>query len=414
MRKVSDFLSRAGVSSTPETLTVLPGKPRSPDRPEDDKSPFAHIGERVGEDNQALRHLLIDTGLQFSALDELKETFGKLVDPLHKLLSTLEQSKFDNAGLRGALTELRSSHEALRGDFEGLEIRSSELEGDNHRLTRELTAAQQSALQLEGDKTKLTGEIGTMRVALANLEKQLGEEANNGRSLSDEKRLLLERADTADKRIIESESAANLARERLSLLENEKDSLQTALDQTLTQSSRTSRRLAEIENALSEARARLQQMEHNLAAAEDERKKLSAACDEANERRQSEVYALTLKLDAMRSRSTAAEKLLAEMRQSLVARTEEIRATEAKLMEAVLGRSGAHLALRGMRAAADWTRAAAWTSVRNVAEYLAHESRDLVSRPEAEHFLRGVERLREQLDRIEARVTQLNLHRKPA
>jgi crescentin len=148
MRKVSDFLSRAGVSSTPETLTVLPGKPRSPDRPEDDKSPFAHIGERVGEDNQALRHLLIDTGLQFSALDELKETFGKLVDPLHKLLSTLEQSKFDNAGLRGALTELRSSHEALRGDFEGLEIRSSELEGDNHRLTRELTAAQQSALQL--------------------------------------------------------------------------------------------------------------------------------------------------------------------------------------------------------------------------------------------------------------------------
>jgi ubiquinone biosynthesis accessory factor UbiJ len=70
----------------------------------------------------------------------------------------------------------------------------------------------------------------------------------------------------------------------------------------------------------------------------------------------------------------------------------------------VLGRSGAHLALRGMRAAADWTRAAALTSVRNVAEYLAHESRDLVSRPEAEHFLRGVERLREQLDRIDARL----------
>jgi len=39
-----------------------------------------------------------------------------------------------------------------------------------------------------------------------------------------------------------------------------------------------------------------------------------------------------------------------------------------------------------------------------VAEYLAHESRDLVSRPEAEHFLRGVEQLREQLDRIDARL----------
>jgi ubiquinone biosynthesis protein UbiJ len=70
----------------------------------------------------------------------------------------------------------------------------------------------------------------------------------------------------------------------------------------------------------------------------------------------------------------------------------------------LLGRTGAHLALRGMRAAADWSRAAAWTSLRNVAEYLAHESRDLVSRPEAEHFLRGVERMREQLDRIDARL----------
>lgn len=70
----------------------------------------------------------------------------------------------------------------------------------------------------------------------------------------------------------------------------------------------------------------------------------------------------------------------------------------------LLGRSGAHIAMRGLRAAADWTRTAAWTQVRNTAEYLAHESGDLVSRPEAEHYLRGVDLLREQLDRIEARL----------
>jgi len=70
----------------------------------------------------------------------------------------------------------------------------------------------------------------------------------------------------------------------------------------------------------------------------------------------------------------------------------------------VLGRSGAHVALRGLRAAAQWTRNAAGTSVRNLAEYLAHESRDLVSRPESEHFLRGVDQAREQLDRVDARL----------
>ena len=80
-------------------------------------------------------------------------------------------------------------------------------------------------------------------------------------------------------------------------------------------------------------------------------------------------------------------------------------------MARLLGRSGAHLAMRGLRAAADWTRTAAWTQVRNTAEYLAHESGDLVSRPEAEHFLRGVEQLREQLDRIEARLQILETRR---
>lgn len=80
-------------------------------------------------------------------------------------------------------------------------------------------------------------------------------------------------------------------------------------------------------------------------------------------------------------------------------------------MARILGGSGAHLAMRGLRAAAGWTGNAAWTSVQNVAEYLSHESRDLVSRPEAEHFLRGVDTVREQLDRIEARVQLLEQRR---
>ena len=49
-------------------------------------------------------------------------------------------------------------------------------------------------------------------------------------------------------------------------------------------------------------------------------------------------------------------------------------------------------------------RRAVNTGVRNVAEYLAHESGDLVPRAEAEDFYRSVERLREDLDRLEART----------
>ncbi|MFO1503449.1 MAG: SCP2 sterol-binding domain-containing protein [Steroidobacteraceae bacterium] len=52
-------------------------------------------------------------------------------------------------------------------------------------------------------------------------------------------------------------------------------------------------------------------------------------------------------------------------------------------------------------------RGVARTQVRNVGEYLAHESRDLVPRAEASAFLGGVDALREQVDRVAARVTAL-------
>ena len=70
----------------------------------------------------------------------------------------------------------------------------------------------------------------------------------------------------------------------------------------------------------------------------------------------------------------------------------------------LIGDSPAHQALRLVRLATGFGRRAAQTGVRNVAEYLAHERGDLVPRAEAEDFYRGVERLREDLDRVEARV----------
>ena len=47
------------------------------------------------------------------------------------------------------------------------------------------------------------------------------------------------------------------------------------------------------------------------------------------------------------------------------------------------------------------------TTLRNTAEYFAHESRDLVPRAEADVFLNGVDRLREDMDRLEARFAAL-------
>ena len=73
----------------------------------------------------------------------------------------------------------------------------------------------------------------------------------------------------------------------------------------------------------------------------------------------------------------------------------------------LIGRVPAHLATRGLRALQQWGRAAGRSLLDNSADYLAHESRDLVPRAEAEHFLSGVEALRQSVARAEARVAQL-------
>jgi ubiquinone biosynthesis accessory factor UbiJ len=47
------------------------------------------------------------------------------------------------------------------------------------------------------------------------------------------------------------------------------------------------------------------------------------------------------------------------------------------------------------------------TAGENLAEYLTEESRDLVSKPELEEFVLGVDQLRETADRVEARLARL-------
>jgi ubiquinone biosynthesis accessory factor UbiJ len=73
----------------------------------------------------------------------------------------------------------------------------------------------------------------------------------------------------------------------------------------------------------------------------------------------------------------------------------------------VLGDVPAHQVGRFVRTTLGWTLEAAATTVRNVAEYLAHEQRDLIPRSEAEQFLRGVDTLREDVDRLAARIDLL-------
>src|SRR5262247_2509634 len=135
MRTITHFLARKGGASTSAAFAVpTPARPGSPAAEEPSEPTLADIGARVGEENETLRNLLIDTDRRIGALDDLKDAFSNLVEPIGSALQALEQEKTDNVGLRNALAELRAGHESVRTEFSALEKRAAELESVGEEL----------------------------------------------------------------------------------------------------------------------------------------------------------------------------------------------------------------------------------------------------------------------------------------
>jgi ubiquinone biosynthesis accessory factor UbiJ len=77
----------------------------------------------------------------------------------------------------------------------------------------------------------------------------------------------------------------------------------------------------------------------------------------------------------------------------------------------VIGDVAAHQVGNIARSALSFARRASETLHQNVAEYLQEESRDLPSRTEADEFIAGVDKLRDDADRLAARLALLEKKR---
>jgi chromosome segregation ATPase len=100
------------------------------------------------------------------------------------------------------------------------------------------------------------------------------------------------------------------------------------------------------EKQLAEARQNLLErtgrMETALVTMEAERNKLAVALQAANEKHRVETDTLNARLDTVSSRAVEAEKLLVEVRQSLLSRIEERRSAGRNIVDANVARNGAN------------------------------------------------------------------------
>jgi len=78
----------------------------------------------------------------------------------------------------------------------------------------------------------------------------------------------------------------------------------------------------------------------------------------------------------------------------------------------VVGDVAAHQIGNAARSAFGFARRAKDTFMQNVAEYLQEEGRDVPNRTEAEEFLQGVDKVRDDVERLEARLSLLEKRQK--
>ncbi len=345
MAKFSDLFGRKAGETRPRPV-VRPGGMPSNGNGNGHSQPInvetvSDLGSRMGEQNEALRNLLSDTGRKIGELDDLKDAFEKIVAPFNNTLRALEQEKSQSISLARMLAEVRNAYDTLRVEFYAVEKKAVALGNDAEKLREDLELARESNRSLESARLELTDELAARNVRLTEIERQFAQESNQRRALAEGQRILEEQYDITEKKNIEIDSELAGSREKLALLEDEKRSLQAAVDSALNEGSRLTRRLTESENSLTATRAQLGKVEASFAEAYAERGRLAAALSEAKEQHQADHNSLNMRLDALQSRAATAERLLGEARQNLVARTEEARAFDRKAVEATIGRNNA-------------------------------------------------------------------------
>jgi chromosome segregation ATPase len=341
-RPVAQDLEPAALELVSEMSEIAAAPPEKPaDKPmlELDQELFFPIASQLGEENEAVRNLLIDAEHKMSELDGIKRSIGRLVDPVSKTLRAYEETKSEKLSLQNVLNHTRTAHAKLRDDFALAEKRAAALHAECGRLRDVLTVAQQNVAALENTKAEQSAHLNAQRSQLADLQQHLQQQSTDLQIARDESRRFAERIALADRRVVQLEADSDAARQRFLLAEQERGAVQAMLDKSLNDASQMSRKLLDTENALQTAQARLRRLETAFEETHAERLRLAAALDEATEAHRAESHAQNVRFEALQARSQMSDKLLEEARQTLVARAEEINSHERRVADAALSRT---------------------------------------------------------------------------
>lgn len=295
---------------------------------------FSPIATQLGQENEVVRNLLLDAEHKIGELETIKRSIGSLVDPVSKTLRAYEEAKSEKLSLQGTLNTTRVAYNKLREEFDAAEKKAQGFEADGVRLRDVVAVAQQSIAALERTKAEQLVELTARRTHIVELQRHAQQQGSDLELAREENRKLGERAAAADKRMVQLEGQAQAAQQKAMQAEQERGAVKASLDKALAELAQIARRLSETDKTLAATQNRLKVVEANLAETQVERTRLSNALDEANHKHVDEMNLQNSRFEALQARSNLTENLLEEARQTLMARSDEIRTFERRVMEA--------------------------------------------------------------------------------
>jgi chromosome segregation ATPase len=305
-----------------------------------DEELFSALGAQLGGENESLRNLLLNANTKIGELDGIKDAFDRLVSPVSKALRAIEAERAEKLALQTLLNNTRTAYGKLRNETTDLEKKAAAAESECLALRQELANTHNLMKTVEATKAEIAVDVAARRAQIVDLEARLAHETGETTALRDENRRIDERLVAGEKRIIAIESDLTAARQRLIIADDEKRAQQALLEKASAEAARLSRKLSETEASLAASQGRLRHVEANFAELNTERSRLATALDEANERHEHELTSQRMRFEALQARAGASEKLLAEARDHLLARAEEIREYDRRANEVLLARDG--------------------------------------------------------------------------
>ena len=289
--------------------------------------------QKLGQENESLRLLFLEAQRKVDELEKLKAGFYAISEPLERSLRSHETIKVENAGLRSGLVEARGTITLLRNEIASFERRVDELQNERLSIAQDIRLARETISSLETVKAEQEDELTEARSRLLEFERQMLHAEEYQRSLESDQQVARDMIVTKDTQIAQFNADITRLNESIALLEGENANLSQALAGRVDDFNRVSRRLAEAESELEATKNRLNHTRQLLNETKNERKALADQIDEITAQTQAEKISLNMKLDALQSRASLGERLLTEARNALIAKTDELRLAERRIVE---------------------------------------------------------------------------------